>query len=249
MKGPVTLLGSSHPGRPAGRPGAVPPWLAPPPFPLRGRGLAQGLRTLFPSARCRHHVKIWVVDNGSQWTHREWRVLRYLKQDTQIVPNNKPLAELQAADLDGLVLSGGAASPAADGKLGSVSDYLDGLAIPILGICAGHQYMAHHFGGTLAPGNNPEFGMVEIDVQEPDDILRDVPAKTVVWGNHNDEVTKVPKGFRVLATSESCPVQAMRHESRPLFGLQFHPEVEHTVAGVQIFKNFVRICEEAKGKR
>jgi GMP synthase (glutamine-hydrolysing) len=193
-------------------------------------------------------MRIWVVDNGSQWTHREWRVLRYLKVDTQIVPNNKPVAEMQAAGLDGIVLSGGAASPAADGKLGSVSDYLDGLDVPILGICAGHQYMAHHFGGTLAPGKNPEFGMVEVDVQEEDDILRGVPAKTVVWGNHNDEVTKVPQGFRVLATSENCPVQAMRHDTRPLFGLQFHPEVEHTVAGVTIFKNFVRICEEAAKK-
>ena len=190
-------------------------------------------------------VKIWVVDNGSQWTHREWRVLRYLKVDTQIVPNNKPLAELQAANLDGIVLSGGAASPAADGKLGSVSDYLDGLKVPILGICAGHQYMAHHFGGKLKPGHSPEFGSTEIDIQDHDDILRGVPAKTVVWANHNDEVSVVPKGFRVLATSPSCPVQAMRHETRPLFGLQFHPEVEHTVAGVTIFKNFVRICEEA----
>jgi GMP synthase (glutamine-hydrolysing) len=190
-------------------------------------------------------VKIWVVDNGSQWTHREWRVLRYLKQDTQIIPNDTPLEKLKEAKLDGLVLSGGAASPAADGRLGAVGDYLDGLEIPILGICAGHQYMAHHFGGVLSPGHNPEFGEVAVDVLEAGEILRDVPAKTIVWGNHNDEVSKVPKDFRVLATSVNCPVQAMRHNTRPLFGLQFHPEVEHTVAGVQIFKNFVRICSPA----
>lgn len=189
-------------------------------------------------------MKIWVIDNGSQWTHREWRVLRYLKQDTRIVPNDTPLADLKAANLDGLVLSGGAAEPAKDGKLGSVSDYLDGLDIPILGICAGHQYMAHHFGGKLKPGHQPEFGATEITIQDPDDILRDVPATTTVWANHNDEVSQVPPRFRVLATSPACPVQAMRHETRPLFGVQFHPEVEHTVAGVQVFKNFVRICEE-----
>ncbi len=191
-------------------------------------------------------MKIWVVDNGSQWTHREWRVLRYLKQDTKIVDNKTPVDELKAAQLDGLVLSGGAAEVALDGRLGSVGDYLDQLDIPILGICAGAQFMASHFGGTLSPGKNPEFGMVEIDVLREDELLRGVPDKSIVWGNHNDEVSKVPKDFEILATSPACPVQAMRHKSRPLFGVQFHPEVEHTQPGVTIFRNFIRICEERK---
>jgi GMP synthase (glutamine-hydrolysing) len=194
-------------------------------------------------------VKIWVVNNGSQWTHREWRVLRYLKQDTQIVENDIPVADLKAAGLDGLVLSGGAAEPAKDGRLGSVSDYLDGLDIPILGICAGHQYMAHHFGGKLVPGHSPEFGRTEVTIVEPDDLLRGIPSPTVVWANHNDEVSRLPPGFKVLASSPTCPVQAMRHTTRPLFGVQFHPEVEHTVDGVAVFRNFVRICEEAKARR
>jgi GMP synthase (glutamine-hydrolysing) len=194
-------------------------------------------------------VRIWVVDNGSQWTHREGRVLRYLKQDTRIVPNDTPVGELRAAGLDGLVLSGGAAEPAVDGRLGSVSDYLDGLDLPILGICAGHQYMAHHFGGQLVPGRSPEFGRVEVTILEPDDLLRGIPSPTVVWANHNDDVARLPPGFKVLATSPTCPVQVMRHESRPLFGTAFHPEVEHTVDGVAIFRNFVRICEEAKAAK
>jgi GMP synthase (glutamine-hydrolysing) len=189
-------------------------------------------------------VKIWVVNNGSQWTHREWRVLRYLKQDTQIVENTTPVAELEAAGLDGLLLSGGAARVGLDGKLGEVGSYLDRLDIPILGVCAGHQFMARHFGGEAAPGQNPEFGLVEMDVVEEGDILRDVPHRTIVWGSHHDEVSIVPKEFRVLAKSEACPVQVMRHASKPLFGMQFHPEVEHTQAGVTMFRNFVRICEE-----
>jgi GMP synthase (glutamine-hydrolysing) len=191
-------------------------------------------------------MRIWVVDNGSQWTHREWRVLRYLKQDTRIVRNDTPLADLQAGGLDGLVLSGGAASPAADGRLGAVGDYLDGLDVPILGICAGHQYMAHHFGGTLVPGHNPEFGRTEVTITDADELLKGIPSPTVVWSNHNDEVAKPPKGFKVLASSTTCPVEAMRHSTRPLFGVQFHPEVEHTVDGVAMFRNFVRICEEAR---
>jgi GMP synthase (glutamine-hydrolysing) len=194
-------------------------------------------------------MRVWVVDNGSQWTHREWRVLRYLGQETRIVPNDTPLPELKAADLDGLVLSGGAASPAADGRLGAVGDYLDGLDVPILGICAGHQYMAHHFGGRLVPGDSPEFGRTEIAITDPGELLEGIASPTVVWENHNDHVAAPPPGFKVLATSPTCPVQVMRHATRPLFGTQFHPEVEHTVEGVAVFRNFLKVCERAAAAR
>ena len=189
------------------------------------------------------------MDNGSQWTHREWRVLRYLGVETRIVPNDTPLQELQAAGLDGLVLSGGAASPAADGRLGAVGDYLDGLDIPILGICAGHQFMAHHFGGRLVPGDQPEFGHAEVEILEPDEILQGIASPTNVWENHNDHVLVAPPGFKVLARSPSCPVQVMRHATRPLFGTQFHPEVEHTAEGVRVFQNFIAVCERHRPER
>ncbi len=198
----------------------------------------------FLEVRTAPPVKIWVVDNGGQWTHREWRVLRYLKQETEMVDNKVPLEELQAANLDGLLLSGGAPRVGVDGELGNCGSYIDGLDIPILGICAGHQYMARHFGGDAAPGNPPEFGAVEMEVLEEGDILRDVPKTSTIWASHHDEVSVVPDDFTVLAKSETCPVQVMRHNDRPLFGMQFHPEVEHTEAGVTMFQNFVRICEE-----
>lgn len=189
-------------------------------------------------------MRIWVVDNGGQWTHREWRVLRYLKQDTRMVDNKTPIAELEAAELDGLLLSGGAPRVGVDGTLGACAHYIDRLDVPILGICAGHQFLARHFGGEAAPGKTPEFGAVEMVVTDPDDILRDVPERSTVWGSHHDEVSVVPDAFQVLAHSGTCPVQVMRHRERPLFGMQFHPEVEHTEAGVTMFRNFVRICKE-----
>ncbi len=188
-------------------------------------------------------MRIWVVDNGGQWTHREWRVLRYLKQETQMVDNTTPVAELQAAELDGLLLSGGAPRVGVDGELGNCGDYIDQLDIPILGICAGHQFMARHFGGSAAPGKEPEFGAVEMTVQEPGEILAGVPSPTTVWASHHDEVDRVPDDFRVLASSPTCPVQVMRHNDRPLFGMQYHPEVEHTAAGVRMFENFIDICQ------
>lgn len=188
-------------------------------------------------------MKIWVVDNGGQWTHREWRVLRYLKQDTKMVDNKTPVEELLEAGLDGLLLSGGAPRVGVDGELGHCADYIEQLDIPILGICAGHQFMARHFGGSAAPGEEPEFGQVEMTIDAPGDILADIPSPTRVWASHHDEVNVVPESFEVLARSEACPVQVMRHRERPLFGMQFHPEVEHTEAGVQMFRNFIRICE------
>jgi len=186
-------------------------------------------------------MKVYVVDNGGQWTHREWRVLTYLGAETKIVPNDTPVAELP--DLDGLVLSGGAPSVGVDPeKMGRNGEYLDALEVPILGICAGHQFMAKHFGGEAAPAKVPEFGKSVVTVHKPDILFEGLPTTLEVWESHNDEVSALPKGFVALASSTNCRVQAMRSLNRPLFGLQFHPEVEDTQHGYDIFRNFLRAC-------
>lgn len=187
-----------------------------------------------------------MVDNGGQWTHREWRVLRYLKAETQMVDNQIPVEELQAAELDGLLLSGGAPRVGVDGELGACGEYIDKLDVPILGICAGLQFMARHFGGKAAPGDPPEFGAVEMIVTDPREILADVPERSTIWASHHDEVAVVPDSFDVLSHSDTCPVQVMQHKERPLFGMQFHPEVEHTQYGVQMFRNFLAICKQSR---
>jgi len=187
-------------------------------------------------------VRIFVVDNGGQWTHREWRVLKYLGADTKIVPNDTPAAQLEG--LDGLVLSGGAPRVGVDpAKMGRNGEYLDALDIPILGICAGHQFMAKHFGGEAAPAKVPEFGKSILTVHEPDVLFDGLPSAFEVWESHNDEVSVLPHGFVALASSPNCAVQAMRARERPLFGLQFHPEVEDTQHGTDIFRNFLKTCE------
>src|SRR5438093_811358 len=100
-------------------------------------------------------MRVYVVDNGGQWTHREWRVLKYLGVDTKIVPNDSPMSDLQG--LDGLVLSGGAPRVGIDPeKMGKNGEYLDAFDGPILGICAGHQFMATHLGGAAAPAKGPQ---------------------------------------------------------------------------------------------
>lgn len=188
-------------------------------------------------------AKIYVIDNGGQWTHREWRTLRDLDVDTKIIPNTAPFSEV--SDVDGLVLSGGAPRIGIETKLGNCSEYLEKADFPILGICAGHQFMARFFGGDAKPSKIPEFGKVELTLVEGGSILfKGVLEKSIVWESHNDEVTKLPDGFIVVGESENCKIQAMQHKSRPLFGLQFHPEVEHTEYGEQIFKNFINLCEK-----
>jgi len=188
---------------------------------------------------------IYVVDNGGQWTHREWRTLKYLNVDTKIIPNTTTIETLHENDIHGLVLSGGAPRIGLENELGNCAAYFENLSIPILGICAGHQYMARFFGGTVKPSVTPEFGKIELTLIEPQHPLFDnVPETSIVWESHNDEVTTLPKDFEVLGKSENCKIQAMHHKEKPFYGLQFHPEVEHTEYGELIFKNFIEICEK-----
>jgi GMP synthase (glutamine-hydrolysing) len=190
-------------------------------------------------------VKIYVVDNGGQWTHREWRTLRDLGVETKIVPNIISFKTLIFDDIDGLVLSGGAPRIGLDGILGNCAEFLEKANFPILGICAGHQFMARFFGGEVKPSRIPEFGKIELTLlKRNDSIFKVVPKKSIVWESHNDEVTIQPKDFELLAKSENCKIQAMKYKKKPFYGLQFHPEVEHTEYGEQIFKNFIKICKK-----
>ncbi|MDD1771181.1 MAG: GMP synthase subunit A [Methanomassiliicoccales archaeon] len=190
-------------------------------------------------------MRVYVVDNGGQWTHREWRVLKYLKVDTKIVPNTTPFEEL--ADLDAIVLSGGSPRVATDlGRMGRNGEYLDKAPYPILGICAGMQFMCNHYGGSTGPAKLPEFGKTTFTVDDEDDMFVGLPKQFTVWESHNDEIVNLPGIFRVLGHSDNCPIEAIKHSSRPVYGLQFHPEVENTEHGYEIFTNFLRVVEAWK---
>jgi GMP synthase (glutamine-hydrolysing) len=171
-------------------------------------------------------------------------MLRDLGAETKIVPNNIFFNEIVKEDINGLVLSGGAPRIGLDGNLGNTHEILKKANFPILGICAGHQYMARFFGGSVKTAKNPEFGKIELNILKEHEIFKGLPKKSIVWESHNDEVTKLPINFICLAESESCKIQAMKHKSKPFYGLQFHPEVEHTEYGELVFQNFIKICEK-----
>jgi GMP synthase (glutamine-hydrolysing) len=183
-------------------------------------------------------VKVPVIDNGGQWTHREYRVLRDLGVDSRIVPNTLPYEEL---DADAVLLSGGALSlEGSDAPLGRVGEWIDRASIPVLGICVGHQFLGRHFGGVVVRAEAPEFGRVAVEIDAPDDrLFQGIPSHLTAWANHNDHVAKLPPGWRRLAHSAACPVEAMVHPDKPIWGVQFHPEVEHTEHGRAMIENFL----------
>ena len=186
-------------------------------------------------------MKVYIVDNGGQWTHREWRVLKYLDVETKIVPNTTPFEELK--DLDGLVLSGGSPNVASDkDAMGNNGEYLDKAEYPLFGICAGMQFTCEWFGGQLGPADNPEFSKVDLKISDHNDLFKDIPSEITVWASHNDEVKQVPDNFEIIASSPTCAVEAVRCKDRPIYAVQFHPEVEHTEYGEQMFQNFLDIC-------
>ncbi len=185
-------------------------------------------------------MKISVVDNGGQWTHREWRMLREIGIETDIIPNTTPLDEI---DADALVLSGGAPSISYEApKLGLSTEYLDQLDLPTLGICVGHQLIALHFGGTAGPAEVPEYGKTQVYVDMVEELFIGLPTEFQVWESHNDEIKILGPDFIPLAHSTNCPIQAFKYLKKPYYGVQFHPEVSHTQYGREIFENFITIA-------
>jgi len=185
---------------------------------------------------------IVIVDYKGQYVHRIWRSLRELGVESVIVPYSAPLGEVLAGKPSGVILSGGPYSVYDDeGVLGDFRGFLD-CGLPVLGICLGHQIIARAFGGEVRRGDSCEYAEVEVEGLEEDDVFRGLGGRLVVWESHRDEVSRLPSGFVLLARSEVCAVEAMRHKSRMVYGVQFHPEVHHTPQGFDILRNFVGIC-------
>ncbi|HVH16493.1 MAG TPA: GMP synthase subunit A [Candidatus Angelobacter sp.] len=186
-----------------------------------------------------------VVYVKGQYNHLIARRLQELGVDSHLVPPSTPLEKFEAMGADGLVMGGG---PQSVRSLDSLSDELRDASnlmtktkLPMLCICVTHQLMATTFGGRTNLARKPEFGPIEVSVLDEDTILEGLKPSFTAWESHNDEVVSVPSGFRVLAGSDNCAVQAMRHEKMDVFGVQFHPEVYHTPKGVDVFKNFLKV--------
>lgn len=188
-------------------------------------------------------MQILIVDFGSQWTHRIHRTLTYLDVSSKIVPVSTPTEQILNADA--LIFSGGAIRIGlGDAKLtGNSREYVEKFQGPMLGICAGQQFLGMHFGGIAQPAKGPEYGKVELIIDDHDELFAGLPGKFSVWASHNDEVVNTP-GFKILAHSKDCSNHAFKSLSRPIYGCLFHPEVEHTQHGPRIYENFIKLAKK-----
>ncbi len=184
-------------------------------------------------------LKILVINNYGQFCHLIHRAVRDLDMDTGIVANTTSVEEILDEEPDGLILSGG---PSME-RAGMCAEYVQSIDVPILGICLGHQIIAKTFGGELGAGASGGYADIEVEIVEEGELLKGLGPKTSVWASHADEVVKLPEGFIQLAKSSVCEYEAMRHEERPLFGVQWHPEVAHTEKGEDLLVNFFEVCE------
>lgn len=196
---------------------------------------------------------IYVIDFGSQTTHLIARRLKELGAPAALVPPQEALSAIEqqkparhasagvAGRPQGIILSGGPASVYDDGAP-TIDPAIYELGIPILGICYGLQLTAHILDGKVTAGKK-EYGPATIRIKNYESrIIKGLPEKFTVWMSHGDEVVAVPKGVETYGSTEHVPFAFVGDEHRKLYGLQFHPEVEHTEWGSVILKNFIEIC-------
>ncbi len=184
--------------------------------------------------------KILVLDFGSQTTQLIARRVRELHVYSEIRPCTASLEEIKAFAPKGIILSGGPAS-VYDKEAPQVPRELLDLGVPILGICYGMQLMAYLLGGKVEHSQKREYGPAELTILDHKDLFYGLePSRRYrVWMSHGDRVEELPPGFESIAHSDNSPYAAVRHKEKPLFGVQFHPEVAHTEIGRQVLANFV----------
>ena len=193
-----------------------------------------------------HAQKILILDFGSQYTQLIARRVREVGVYSEIRPWDIDDAAITAFAPDGVILSGGPASVPSPGSP-RAPDCLFTLGVPVLGICYGMQTMAQQFGGSVAASPTSEFGYAQIRLTANNTLLHDIRdhldasgnGLLDVWMSHGDKVAAVPDDFDVIASTDSCPIAGMAHREKPFYGIQFHPEVTHTLQGRRIFEHFV----------
>jgi GMP synthase (glutamine-hydrolysing) len=187
--------------------------------------------------------QITVLDTGGQYTHLIARKVRELGVYADVQPSETSVEQLRSCK--GIIISGGPASVYEPGSPDIDPEILTS-GVPILGICYGHQLLAHHLGGKVQKGDRGEYGVAHLTVALPDALWTGVE-NSQIWMNHRDTVAFAPAGFHIIACTETSGIAAMSDSRRKLFGLQFHPEVVHTHAGTRILENFVfDVCGAAK---
>ncbi len=183
--------------------------------------------------------KIIVLDFGSQYTQVIARRIRECGVYSEILPYNTKASKIKGDGLCGVILSGGPASvlspksPRPDPKVFE-------LGVPVLGICYGLQLMGKMLGGKVVSSKQREYGHGKLSFKSSDSLLlKGIKSPMTVWNSHGDRLVELPKGFKAIATTENSEYALIENKERKFFGMQFHPEVAHTIGGIEIIKNFL----------
>ena len=193
-----------------------------------------------------HARKILILDFGSQYTQLIARRVREVGVYSEIRAFDMSDEDIREYNPSGIILSGGPESVAATDSPRAPALVFE-LGVPVLGICYGMQTMAEQFGGEVACSNVSEFGYAQIRQVGNGGLLHDIrdhiddqgKGLLDVWMSHGDKVVGLPEDFELIAETESCPIAGMAHKEKPFYGIQFHPEVTHTLQGKRIFEHFV----------
>jgi GMP synthase (glutamine-hydrolysing) len=190
---------------------------------------------------------VLVLDFGGQYCHLIGRRVRENKVYSEIVSHDISPREIEdwqkEVNAKGIIFSGGPQSVFEPDAPKTDAEILN-LNLPILGLCYGHQLIAHIAGGLVKPAAKKEYGTASATIDTPVGVLKGLGKREKVWMSHGDTIYNLPKEYEILARTENCPVAAFRHRSRPIYGLQWHPEVVHTENGDRMLRNFLfEVCQ------
>lgn len=193
-----------------------------------------------------HAQKILILDFGSQYTQLIARRVREIGVYSEIHAFDMSAEDIRAFAPQGIILAGGPESVTGSDTPRAPQVVFE-MGVPVLGICYGMQTMAEQLGGKVATSNHREFGYAEVQVVGSGQLLDGIVDRDDstgrwldVWMSHGDQVSAMPEGFKLMAQTETCPIAAMADDERQFYGVQFHPEVTHTLKGQEILERFIR---------
>jgi GMP synthase (glutamine-hydrolysing) len=184
-----------------------------------------------------------ILDFGSQYSELIARRIRETQVYSEVLSYRTTIAQIKQLNPQGIILSGGPNS-VYDANAPQCDPGIWDLGIPILGVCYGMQLMVQQLGGSVERAERGEYGKASLVIDDPTDLLTNVEDGTTMWMSHGDSVKQLPEGFEVLAHTENTPCAAIANHEKQLYGVQFHPEVVHSIGGQALIRNFVyHICE------
>jgi GMP synthase (glutamine-hydrolysing) len=189
-----------------------------------------------------HHQLVLVIDFGGQYNHLIARRVRECGVYCEVKPYTITPEEVRRLAPIGIIFTGGPNSVYLE-NAPFVDPAIYELGIPVLGICYGVQLIAHQLGGHVTSPDTREYGRTETTVTADCPLFADLPRDFIAWMSHTDYIDRAPEGFSVAATTAACPAAAIQNPEKKIYGLQFHPEVNHSQNGIRMLHNFLyRVC-------